>query len=228
MNNVFVKLHPLDDKKKLMTDWCYSVKNNMFIKTDLNLSRIDERGYFTIEDNKIKKLRRNNYYTKLTRDEFARDTRNLRRRNNEAYKAGDILGQVIGLVQPHRYMHKKGKPARHKWIFDVLNNTFLYISNEDYIELGFNKFGRGFIISFSKKKGKYVKLGQNGDVKLPKTLDEIQAQEWQGTVADNLLFWQSRLKYNNKCARCVNILSCGQPKNIVLASCRKYKRRPKE
>ena len=226
--NVYVKLHPLDDKKKPMKDWCYSVINNMFIQTDINFTKIDDRGYFTIEDNKIKKLRRKNDYTRLTRDEFNRDTRNLRRKNPEPYKVGNLVGDVIALVQPHKYIHKKGKPVRHKWIFDVLNNNFFVIPNEEYIKLGFNKFSRGYVISFNKKKNKYVKLGSNGSVKIPKTLDEIQAQEWQGIVADNLLFWQSRLKYNNKCARCVNTNEGGQPKNVVLIWCGKYKRRLKE
>lgn len=222
MEKVYYKVHPLNDKRQPDTRFCYCVTDNEFV--ELEADRIDAKGFFTISDGKIKKLRKKNDYTLTIRDEHHRDTRNLRRKNPEPDKI-DNIGEVVALTQPHRYVHKKGKPVRHKWVYDVLNDRFYVISNELYEELGLNKFSRGHVV-YKDGKGKWVKLGKNGAVRVVKTIDEIKAQEVQRDVEANLLFWKGKLKYNRKCMNCIH--DCKQVKAVELVMCRMYEKKPKE
>lgn len=222
---IYQKIHPLNSEKKQDTKYCFCVTDNEFVDFDVDLlKKIDERSFFTFdENNTVKKLRRRNEYVLAIREEHLRDTRNLRRKNPVPDDIGESC-EVIALTQPHRYVHKKSKPARHKWVFDPLNNQFHIISNEKYEELGLSKFTRGVVV-FKDKKG-WSKLGKNGAVRVEKTIDEIKAQSIQNDICDNLIFWKDKLKYNRKCLKCVN--DCKQFASVELVYCKMYKKKPKE
>lgn len=215
---VFYYVHPLDNNKKEMLDYIYDLDKDMFVKVNKTTVRgMEKNKFFMVEDNISTPVRRKNAWKQEIINDHNRDVRTLKRR--ELKKLNSVpKNAMFVLSNPHRYVHKVSRPSKHKFVFDVLNNTFYAVSAENYLKFKFNKFPRGSLIKYEYDE--WRRIGGT-KVKFETELGEIEAFNLQGLVGEKLLYWESKLKYEKHCEHCIN-KQCRQPALVNLMECKKY------
>jgi hypothetical protein len=216
---IYIKIHPLSDKKEEMKSYVFNVDQGLFEKiTPSKIKNIEERKFFTPNGKGgYKAARRKNDYKSTILEEWGRDYRTLRRSHNHQVEnfAEDT---VLVLSQPHKYVYKRNKTARNKYVYDPLNYTFFVISNDDYKSIGLSKPQRGALVIL--QNGKWIRLGGR-KATYHKSLNEVDAQKVSDDVAENLMIWKAKNKYERHCETCIN--DCKQTALIKLPWCKNYK-----